>query len=76
MEFLEGGGKLTAAETRRLAESWQRRYSTDNLDDRDSPHSGKESESDLDSDNFSEECGAEGVLICVCVCACVCVGGV
>ncbi|KAK8384350.1 hypothetical protein O3P69_009264 [Scylla paramamosain] len=60
MEFLEGGGKLTAAETRRLAESWQRRYSTDNLDDCDSPHSGKESESDLDSDNYSEECGAEG----------------
>merc|ERR1711915_76288 len=48
--YLEGGSKLTAAETRRLAESWKRRYSTDRLDD----------ESDLDSDNYSEEYGAEG----------------
>nr|XP_027209346.1 protein-methionine sulfoxide oxidase mical3a-like [Penaeus vannamei] len=59
MEFIEGGGTLTAAETRRLAESWQRRYSTDRLDDDDGV-SGHETESDLESDNYSEEYGAEG----------------
>lgn len=59
MEYMDGGGPLTAAETRRLAESWQRRYSTDRLDD-DEGGSGRESESDLDSDNYSEEYGAEG----------------
>ncbi|CAL4062002.1 unnamed protein product [Meganyctiphanes norvegica] len=50
--YLESEGKMTAAETRRLAESWQRRYSTDRLDD--------DEESELDSDNYSEEYGAEG----------------
>ncbi|XP_042866389.1 F-actin-monooxygenase Mical-like isoform X3 [Penaeus japonicus] len=60
MEFIEGGGTLTAAETRRLAESWQRRYSTDHLDDDDEGVSGHETESDLESDNYSEEYGAEG----------------
>ncbi|XP_045594784.1 F-actin-monooxygenase Mical isoform X2 [Procambarus clarkii] len=61
MGYLDGGGTLTAAETRRLAESWQRRYSTDRLDDDDGGGgSGHESESDLDSDNYSEEYGAEG----------------
>lgn len=62
MEFIEGGGTLTAAETRRLAESWQRRYSTDHLDDDDEGVSGHETESDLESDNYSEEYGAEGML--------------
>lgn len=64
MEYLDGGGTLTAAQTRRLAESWQRRYSTDHLDDEDEDEggSGHESESDLDSDNYSEEYGAEGRL--------------
>nr|XP_053649636.1 F-actin-monooxygenase MICAL3-like [Cherax quadricarinatus] len=60
MRYLDGGGTLTAAETRRLAESWQRRYSTDRLDDEDEGGSAHESESDLDSDNYSEEYGAEG----------------
>ncbi|XP_071535359.1 uncharacterized protein Mical isoform X2 [Panulirus ornatus] len=62
MEYLEGGGTLTAAQTRRLAESWQRRYSTDRLDDEDEDEGGSvhDSESDLDSDNYSEEYGAEG----------------
>ncbi|XP_068242855.1 F-actin-monooxygenase Mical isoform X2 [Palaemon carinicauda] len=55
MEFIDRGGTLTAAETRRLAESWQRRYSTDHLDD-----DAGSAESDLDSDHYSEEYGAEG----------------
>ncbi|XP_066979109.1 F-actin-monooxygenase Mical isoform X3 [Macrobrachium rosenbergii] len=58
MEYIDRGGTLTAAETRRLAESWQRRYSTDHLDD--DAASGHETESDLDSDHYSEEYGAEG----------------
>ena len=61
MEFIDRGGTLTAAETRRLAESWKRRYSTDHLDDDDDVGSGRDSESDLDSDHYSEEYGAEGV---------------
>lgn len=72
MEYLEGGGTLTAAETRRLAESWTRRYSTDRLDDQDDQEeliSGRESESDLDSDHYSEEYGAEGENLC-CVMKC------
>lgn len=67
MEYLEGGGALTAAETRRLAESWTRRYSTDRLDDQDDQEeliSGRELESDLDSDHYSEEYGAEGENLC------------
>lgn len=61
MEYMEAGGPLTAAETRRLAESWQRRYSTDRLDDDDEEEGGSGHESsDLDSDNYSEEYGAEG----------------
>ncbi|XP_042224057.1 F-actin-monooxygenase Mical-like isoform X2 [Homarus americanus] len=62
LEFPDGRGTLTAAETRKLVESWHRRYSTDRLDDdyEDEGGSGHESESDLDSDNYSEEYGAEG----------------
>ncbi|KAK7067265.1 [F-actin]-monooxygenase mical3 [Halocaridina rubra] len=58
MDYMEGRRTFTADETRRLAESWQRRYSTDQLDD--DAVSGHDSESELDSDNYSEEYGAEG----------------
>ena len=41
-----------------MAESWKRRYSTDkHLDGDADVH---EEESDIDSDQFSEEYGAEG----------------
>ena len=61
MNYIEGELSFTPDQTRQMAESWKRRYSSDRrLRGAKEGERDEEYESDLESDHFSEEYGAEG----------------